>query len=715
MQPIAIYFQHIHYRCEVLMGENCIFAKGYNFRFNKQLKIMKRISTLCSAFLLTLTLFAQGWKANYGGVMLQGFYWDSFQDTKWTNLESQAKEFSGIFDLVWIPQSAQARNLTSMGYDDYYWFSNYNSSFGSEAELINMIKTFKNNGIGTIADVVINHRATNTNWFDFPTETYNNVTYTMTSRDVAKNDDNWAASAEATKQGLQLGDNVDTGDDWPGMRDLDHTSLNVQNTVKAYLHMLKEKFGYIGFRYDMVKGYNGSYTALYNNDAKPEFSVGEYWDGDFTKVKNWVESTKSNGVPTSAAFDFPIRYTVRDAVNNGNWAAFDRSGFAKDPAWARYAVTFVENHDTEKRNSNAYPDPIYKDTLAANAYIMAMPGTPCVFLKHYQAYKSDIKNMISVRKLMGITNQSAYARYGVNASDYYAFTTTGSNGKQMLTVLGPAKTYVQSPRWEKLTGGYHWAYYVEKSNSDLVWPSHASGSYDGEQKVTLTSVTDKTNAQIVYTTDGSDPTANSAKATNGQQITVPVGTMVLKVGLLVDGVVKNIITRNYNIIDFKPYDIKVYVNADDADALWDSAKMTANAPTINYWFWGGTHATAKGSWPGDAVTTTETVNGKKWFVKSFEITNTTDAVNFVFSVGTGTPQTVDIKDIKETSFISILADKEDKNYKVDVKTIPSGIDNVKIEHPANNDPYYYTLSGQRIAKPTQAGIYIHKGKKIIVK
>ena len=113
---------------------------------------MKRISTLCSAFLLTLTLFAQGWKANYGGVMLQGFYWDSFQDTKWTNLESQAKEFSGIFDLVWIPQSAQARNLTSMGYDDYYWFSNYNSSFGSEAELINMIKTFKNNGIGTIAE-----------------------------------------------------------------------------------------------------------------------------------------------------------------------------------------------------------------------------------------------------------------------------------------------------------------------------------------------------------------------------------------------------------------------------------------------------------------------------------------------------------------------------------------------------------------------------------
>ena len=109
--------------------------------------------------------------------MLQGFYWDSYQDTKWTNLESQAKELSDYFDLVWLPQSAQARNNPSMGYDDYYWFSNYNSSFGTEAELLNLIGTFKANGIKTIADVVINHRATTAGWFDFPTETYNNVTY----------------------------------------------------------------------------------------------------------------------------------------------------------------------------------------------------------------------------------------------------------------------------------------------------------------------------------------------------------------------------------------------------------------------------------------------------------------------------------------------------------------------------------------------------------
>ena len=73
---------------------------------------MKRTSTLLAALCLAMAMFAQGWKANYGGVMLQGFYWDSYQDTKWTNLEAQAKELSDYFDLVWLPQSAQARNPT---------------------------------------------------------------------------------------------------------------------------------------------------------------------------------------------------------------------------------------------------------------------------------------------------------------------------------------------------------------------------------------------------------------------------------------------------------------------------------------------------------------------------------------------------------------------------------------------------------------------------
>ena len=404
-----------------------------------------------------------GWPANYGGVMLQAFYWDGYADAQWTTLESQVDNLATTFDLVWIPQSASCGGQ-SMGYDDLYWFSNYNSSFGTETELRSMIQTFKAHGIGTIADVVINHRKNVSNWVDFPAETYKGVTYQLQSTDICANDDDGATKQWATQNNYQLSANNDTGEGWGGMRDLDHKSQNVQDNVKAYLKMLLNDFGYAGFRYDMVKGYGGQYTKIYNEDAKPQFSVGECWDGTNT-IKNWIEATGK----TSAAFDFQFRYTVRNAANNSTW---NRLGSMNDNNWPlvsnsysngnyrQYAVTFVENHDTEYRSATAQQDPLRKDTLAANAYLLAMPGTPCVFMKHWQAYKQDIANMVAVRKAVGITNMSeptqVYSQQG-----YYAVQVKGSDNKMLLCVVGNnAASYTPDPIWKKVLSGYHYAYYV---------------------------------------------------------------------------------------------------------------------------------------------------------------------------------------------------------------------------------------------------------------
>lgn len=69
--------------------------------------IKKTLATaVCGMALMPLAASAQGWPEKYQGVMLQGFYWDSFDDTQWTQLESQADELSSYFKLVWIPQSA---------------------------------------------------------------------------------------------------------------------------------------------------------------------------------------------------------------------------------------------------------------------------------------------------------------------------------------------------------------------------------------------------------------------------------------------------------------------------------------------------------------------------------------------------------------------------------------------------------------------------------
>ncbi len=413
------------------------------------------------------TTVCEGWPAQYGGVMLQAFYWDSFDDSQWTELQAQADQFAGTFDLVWIPQSGNCGGQ-SMGYDDLYWFNNYNSSFGNEQQLRQLISTFKSKGIKTIADVVINHRRNVSNWVDFPKETYKGVTYEMKSTDICANDDNGATKTWATQNGYTLSTNNDTGEGWDGMRDLDHKSENVQTIVKAYLDFLKNDLGYAGFRYDMVKGYSASFTGIYNAAAMPEFSVGECWDGT-AKIKSWIEGTKKDGQIQSAAFDFQFRYTVRNAMNNGNYARLAQQNDGSWPLvssnldggkYRRYAVTFVENHDTERR-SNAAQDPLVKDTLAANAYMMAMPGTPCVFLKHWLAYKQEIANMVAVRKAVGVNSESVPTQVATNMN-YYAVQVAGSGGKQLLCVVGSkAADYTPEGAWKKVISGYHYIYYVQ--------------------------------------------------------------------------------------------------------------------------------------------------------------------------------------------------------------------------------------------------------------
>ena len=674
---------------------------------------MKRKLVFLYALGLSLCTMAQGWPAGYGGVMLQGFYWDSFDASQWTVLEKKTDDFSGYFDLVWVPQSGKAAATKSMGYDPLYYF-NQNSTFGTEAQLRSMITTFKNKQIGTIADVVINHHGTNNGWFGFPAEEYKGVTYQNQSTDVCANDDNGAAAAEASRIGVQLSKNNDEGEGWGGMRDLDHKSTNVQNIVKAYEDYLLNDLGYAGFRYDMVKGFGAYHVGDYNTAANVKYSVGEYWDGNANTVKAWIDATGKK----SAAFDFAFRYAVRDAINQNNWSMLSDSrptGINVDNgAYKQYAVTFVENHDVQDRGTtNGYtPDPIRKDTLAANAYLLAMPGTPCVFYTHYLAYPKEIKAMIDARKLAGVTNTSSYQNYRSSAG-YYANVVTGTNGK-LLVVVGSNANQLAVPtsRYTKLLSGYHYAYYLA-SDAETAWVDKASGAYEGENlKVKLTAVSTNAGAKLVYTTNGTTPTASSTQVASGTEITLPEGETTLKVALLVNGVVGKVITRSYKIAAAAPYTpetIRVYVNTDEVN--WNSY--------VNYHSWGGTHTGI--SWPGDKVTATVSVNGKTWFYKDYTLNNADDYVNFVFSIGTaanaGANQSLDVERVKRTSYFIVSSAKENGKFTVRDVTEATGIEGVETDSKLRTaDKYYYTLSGQRLSgQPVQRGVYIHAGRKIIIR
>ena len=597
--------------------------------------------------MLPLLILAQGWPANYDGVMLQGFYWDSFNETRWTRLQSQADELAEFFKLVWIPQSADCGG-TSMGYDDLYWFTNYNSSFGTESQLRSMINTFKEKGIGTIADVVVNHRKSNNGWFGFPSEIYKGITYSMSSTDVCSTDDGGKAKAEANRLGVQLG-NPDTGEDWDGMRDLDHTSANVQKCVKAYVKMLLDDLGYIGFRYDMVKGYSAYYTGMYNAHSGTEFSVGEYWDGNLQAVKNWVDGTKIDGVVQSGAFDFPFRYVIRDAVNNNRWTGLSASsskGLNMASAYKRYAVTFVENHDTEYRSASAPQDPIKTNIEAANAFLLTMPGTPCIFLKHWIDYKESIKQMIYARQIAGITNTSAsYNQANSATQNYYAQRTVGTRGT-LLAAMG-SDAWAIPETYVLIMSGTNYRLALSK-NTETAWASKPSGEYGGTVTVKLTAVSQTDGAQLIYTTDGSEPTpSNGTKVADGTSINISQ-TTTLKVGLLIGGKVSGIITRNYTYDEFEPYEITVY--------LKDPTVAPNNWTQVNYFSWDNT-SSPNGNWPGEKITDTKIINGVKFYYDTYTIKSKDYYVNFVFNQGGTTAsshQTVDVTDVNKTSFFEVI-------------------------------------------------------------
>ena len=672
---------------------------------------MKKILNLilCLSSLSLTAQAAEGWPQNYGGVMLQAFYWDSYDDSQWVTLEKQANDLATSFDLIWIPQSGFCGGQ-SMGYDDLYWFNNYNSSFGSENQLRSMIKTFKERGLGTIADVVINHRKSLSTWNDFPSETYNGVTYQLTYNDICSND-------EAAKNGYQVGPNKDTGEGWDGMRDLDHKSENVQTNVKAYLKFLLNDLGYTGFRYDMVKGYSASFTKMYNEDSKPKFSVGECWDSSNT-IKNWIDGTDK----TSAAFDFQFKYVVRNATDRQDWSYLNKQNDNNWPlvssnfqsgAYRQYAVTFVENHDTEVRRDGSSNGPLRKDTLAANAFLLAMPGTPCVFLKHWQAYKPEIKAMIEARKLAGITNTSTYDRYSnPNISTYFANTID----EKLLVVVGnESKLTPETDKWTKILSGYHYAYYLANT-LETAWVDKGSGDFNEAFDVVLTAVSANSGAKLVYTVDGTNPTtSNGTKVNTGDRIKIE-NTTTLKVGLLAGSTVSGIITRVFTYKEkeqIEEFTIPACCtrSADEICAFFE-APVTWTS-TIKCWAWTNTPSDnfTGGSWPGVECQQVGTAdNGSKvwkwtWNGKKQNNSSAKQPQGIIFS-NNGAPQTNDLDFVNGGYYTN----KEGLRG-----TVSTGIQTPTIDDQQSSDNRWYTVSGTAVEKPLSKGVYIKNGKKYIVR
>lgn len=617
---------------------------------------MKHLFTLIFTLMgLPLGLMAQGWPANYDGVMLQGFYWDSYNDTKWTNLTSQADELSKYFSLIWVPQSGWCKSTTDMGYYPRYWFDQ-RSAFGTEQELRTMISTFKAKGTGIIADVVINHKNGVNQWCDFANEsvpgkntgkTYS-VTWDNTGYKQICNNDEANHNSKSEANGKIKGA-TDTGLGDTGCRDLDHTNLTTQKNIKTYEDFLLNEMGYTGFRYDFVKGYDPIYIKMYNEASKPKFSVGEYWQGSVTAskdpkdhpfggVKDWVEATGK----TSAAFDFPMKYLIKGAFNDGNWKLLAKNLTSTlvgiEP---QYAVTFIDNHDTGEPHVN--PDPLRANVEAANAYILAMPGTPCIWISHWKPYKYTIKKCILARKIAGVTNTSSIIE-SEGQDNGYVLIVKGTKGNVLLLLGSP--TY-DTTGYQLACEGLEFKYYV---SNDL---------------------------------DISE--VNSIKRED--------------TGHVIPSFCK--------------------VNEGETCAFFEQPTSSNWKGDITCWAWDKSGNYTGGTWPGSKCekvgTTSDGKDVWKWKWNGSYVKDKTAPASTTASLPTGIIFT-NKKAGSDSGAQTLNMQFKNGNYYGDNVTYGNATGISVIKANAQTGDSWYTMSGTRMAsKPTQKGVYIHQGKKAVVK
>ena len=418
-------------------------------------------------------------------VMLQAFYWDSYDSskptttygrTKWidhlngTN-GSNAVEMGQWFDMIWLPQLSKSTG--GMGYLPTN-YSNLNSDLGTQRKLEELVSTFHQNGARVIADIVINHAVAAQGWCDY-NQTYNfgvNGSYKPDGSYLCNTDEiNYKSEAGPCKGYATGGADDGYGDEanYPDGRDWDHTSAKVQNMFKAYLKWLRTDVKIDGFRYDYCKGYHNSHINDYNRAAETYFSVMEYWDGNV----NTLQSRLADAGWNTTTFDFATKYTAfNQGIASGNYGMLKGAGLP-GAGKARYAVTFIDSHDSFQRDNgnefcgNGNSMTICEDKLLqAHAYMLSMPGVPCVFWPHWVTYKETIKKMINARYKTGVHSESSVSDEAGNG--YYKATITGTNGSIRLLV-GPNSGYNTTPQGYTLAvkgNGYGVYYKVNSARGD---------------------------------------------------------------------------------------------------------------------------------------------------------------------------------------------------------------------------------------------------------
>ena len=360
--------------------------------------------------LLALSLAAAAFTApaavSDAGSMFQGFFWDT--PGGWYNIMSQNSNAiryqNGGYgaDRIWFPPSSKGQGGGfSMGYDpaDYYDMGNYNqhgwtaTRFGTKAELTAATASYRNKGVTTMADIIINHRSGGSSEYNpnVGYNTYTNFQYQQSGMALWHYNEFHPSSYWGSDEGA-----------FGGYADVCHRNPYVWNDLTAWGNWMKgnSNAGFNGgWRFDFVKGFGPWMAKDFRQYTGWMYGVGELWDADVNYLDWWA------GSADSSAFDFAAYYTLAGICNNTGGGGYlpdlvnQSKSFSAKNKWR--AVGFAENHHTHDITNHKHH---------AYAYLYTYQGYPCTFWKDFFDYNLDdmggqwgngIKQLTWVREKLG--------------------------------------------------------------------------------------------------------------------------------------------------------------------------------------------------------------------------------------------------------------------------------------------------------------------------
>lgn len=386
------------------------------------------------------------------GTMMQYFEWDLPGDgTLWNTLSKEAMRLAeaGVTAL-WLPpayKDANGKNGVGYAVYDLYDLGEFEqkdsipTKYGTKEEYLAAIEACHNVGIEVYADIVLNHKIgadetenihvtacsnANRNAADSPLQQITAWTkFTFPGRKGKYSDFTWHARHfdgidwdESKKENhiYLIG-----GKNWDGEvdsengnydylmgadLDLDHSEVikHLDEWGKWYLSTTSVD----GFRLDAVKHMQATFyknwlTSMRNYGKRNYFAVGEYWNGDLSKLEHYLYEAGD----TLSLFDVPLHYKFYNASINPDGfdlrTIFDHTLVSAKPI---QAVTFVDNHDTQPGQALCSFVETWFKPIAYALILLREAGYPCVFYGDYYGMPEHgispvgkvLTNLLSVRQ-----------------------------------------------------------------------------------------------------------------------------------------------------------------------------------------------------------------------------------------------------------------------------------------------------------------------------